>query len=755
MADLNYTADINTRPARQSLKKLQGSVSNTSATFDRLKGAIAGIGIATLIQQSGQLASVMSNIARATDISLASVTGFSQALIQAGGTAERAADGISDFTKNVGEAAQGSSELQNTFGRLNITLDELAKLSNEDLFRLTVERLGEVTDASERSAIAQRLFGESLKGVDVVSVANNLSTLSERNKETADAIQQAADVSERLSAAYFTLRIEILSSLQPVADFALAITDNQDAVRGLIKLLVELASIAASFFLIGRALRVLGAVFKTLGAIGGTVFRVFGRISEEITALGKFISDNIPFITAFTAVFSRLFDAVIKAADAFARFIGLKSDIESTGEALDDAGSNAAEAGEAAANAGRQVIDALDQQRRSLDSLVGGYNRQNEQLLENLKRQRDQIGLTDDQIEKENAVFRLRQQLGTQIQQLKDRRESLNAEEEKNIPIIELINERIAELVEKEAELVPQVRQVAEEIIRKRNAMEAANEQAERFKKSMEDAGRAIESTNSFVEDLQQQTSDAAYEMRTANMGPLEKQISDINRKIDQDLKTSIEELQSLSNEQNYQIIEQQIERLRQAARKQAEQQAEIARKAYEQQREFSTGWSRAFRDYEESATNAAETAQNIFEKTTKGMEDAIVGFAKTGKFEFKGFINSILEELLRSQIRQIIAKTFSIGGLGGGGGGGGLGSLFGGFFATGGMIPPGRVGVVGESGPELVSGPANVSTIEPQQVVYNINAVDATSFKQLVAQDPQFIHAVATQGSKGIPGRR
>ena len=39
--------------------------------------------------------------------------------------------------------------------------------------------------------------------------------------------------------------------------------------------------------------------------------------------------------------------------------------------------------------------------------------------------------------------------------------------------------------------------------------------------------------------------------------------------------------------------------------------------------------------------------------------------------------------------------------------------------------------------------------------VTYNINAVDAASFKALVAADPGFIHAVAMQGAASIPGRR
>ena len=174
--------------------------------------------------------------------------------------------------------------------------------------------------------------------------------------------------------------------------------------------------------------------------------------------------------------------------------------------------------------------------------------------------------------------------------------------------------------------------------------------------------------------------------------------------------------------------------------------------------RTFAAGWKKAFDDYEDNATNAAKRAEQVFAKTTKGMEDMIVNFAKTGKFEFKSFVSSLLEDLLRAQIQKSIAMAFQLPALGGGSGtvGGQAGGLFGGFFATGGMIPPGRFGVVGENGPELVSGPANVTpNLGGGNVTYNIQAVDARSFKELVAADPGFIHAVATKGGSSVPRRR
>ena len=83
------------------------------------------------------------------------------------------------------------------------------------------------------------------------------------------------------------------------------------------------------------------------------------------------------------------------------------------------------------------------------------------------------------------------------------------------------------------------------------------------------------------------------------------------------------------------------------------------------------------------------------------------------------------------------------------------IGSLFDGFFANGGQIGAGKFGVVGENGPELVGGPASVTPMTGgSNVTFNINAVDAQSFKAMIAADPGFLYGVAMQGAKGIPMR-
>ena len=176
-----------------------------------------------------------------------------------------------------------------------------------------------------------------------------------------------------------------------------------------------------------------------------------------------------------------------------------------------------------------------------------------------------------------------------------------------------------------------------------------------------------------------------------------------------------------------------------------------------EAQRSFDVGFKNSMENYISDATNAARIARDVFSTATKGMEDSILKFVKTGKLSFKSLIADILETILRSQIQAIVAQIFSIGGKIGGGVLGNIGKVLG--FANGGMIPNNGPMLVGERGPEIISGAAGRMVTPNNQlggsVTYYINAVDAMSFKQLVAQDPQFIYALTEQGRRSVPQTR
>jgi hypothetical protein len=108
----------------------------------------------------------------------------------------------------------------------------------------------------------------------------------------------------------------------------------------------------------------------------------------------------------------------------------------------------------------------------------------------------------------------------------------------------------------------------------------------------------------------------------------------------------------------------------------------------------------------------------------------------------------------------------FSLGGISDffSGGFSGLSDWFGGFFADGGYLPSGKVGIAGEAGPELITGPANIVPMDkmgggnqPTPIVnFTINAIDTqTGVEFLMKNKPQIIGMVQqgfnSQGKRGI----
>ena len=184
----------------------------------------------------------------------------------------------------------------------------------------------------------------------------------------------------------------------------------------------------------------------------------------------------------------------------------------------------------------------------------------------------------------------------------------------------------------------------------------------------------------------------------------------------------------------------------------------------HENAMKFSDEESEADVNLHKQKINLAEQGNKIMSdlnnKAMSSMEDAFVNFVSTGKMSFKDLIDDMLEQLKRLLAKKIFGTILNFLG-------GGLGSIFAGLFDQGGVIPAGKFGIVGEKGPEIVTGPAKVigrSDTERMlgeansggaggtNITYNISAVDAMSFKELVASDPEFIFNVTQAGARLQP---
>ena len=116
-------------------------------------------------------------------------------------------------------------------------------------------------------------------------------------------------------------------------------------------------------------------------------------------------------------------------------------------------------------------------------------------------------------------------------------------------------------------------------------------------------------------------------------------------------------------------------------------QASEAADRAQAASREWQDGVTRGLRDYAAEATDAASQAEQVTTGAFRGMEDALVGFVQTGKLDFQSLIDSMIADLTRLALRQMILGPIA------GALGSALGSLFGASGTTAAVGGPGLSG--------------------------------------------------------------
>lgn len=292
--------------------------------------------------------------------------------------------------------------------------------------------------------------------------------------------------------------------------------------------------------------------------------------------------------------------------------------------------------------------------------------------------------------------------------------------------------ERTAELMKESEEMLEKMHE---------RAMERAGRILERTAEKNQELEREIEIANSVIgltateKDLKQQLMELEFRRRDALEEIAAMTVSDEER------NQLTAELNALTEEQ-IALVKERHEISMDAMAKEDEQ----AKKNEEAKLALLKG------------TN--DTIRQINNETMASMENAFVNFVATGKGSFKDLVDDMLKQLKRLLAKKIFETIFGLLT-------GGISSIFSGFFDKGGVIPAGKFGVVGEKGPEIVTGPANViGRLETQgilagagggegggtNVTYNINATDAQSFRDMIASDPSFIYNVTRAGARLQP---
>jgi hypothetical protein len=781
----------------KGLFAMSNALADLSATTNVSIQSIAGLGEA-LAQNSGSFDQANGAILRFTETLGNAVEGNDktrEAFARIGVTLED----LQNLSEQdiLRKTILGLGQITDVGIRATLTADLFAKsLRGADLAGVARD-LDRITDSQERFAGAAAVAGEVNQSLQnsfrelqqqlLVALKPFAEFLSEILKSK-QAISDFIDTALRLLAVLGSLFI-IGKLIAPLAGLALAAAGAGKGLGGVALaasgLTIVISKAKDVWYLLSSAVigvkNAMGSAALASKIFGGALAFVLQGFSKLIPILG------IAF-TAFEVLnfgLKRFFDFDLKkwfadAAQAVTDFIGITSKAEREAAALQEQW-NRAEldklkrlSAEQQQNAQRQlaesekakkaaedrrkeeerIAEAFKNQLQSLRDSVDLYARGNEDAQRRLRQEIELIGLTEEQKTMKQALFDVEENYLREVTRLTDlyaeKSRSSKEEDRRLLPEIQTALQNVT--AEYERQLAP-VMALTQEKLQTLNVEKQRLEIEKQLQNFSEFATRSRLDGERKIRDIQR-------EIAMSTMTDIQRKYADIAIAAEESARSAIEAENARRKAINQPLLTSDEQQKYYEAANQGT--AELIRQTqehHEMSRTWSFGWKSAFKDYIENATNAAQQAQRIFERTTKGMEDAIVNFAKTGKFEFKNFVNMILEELLRIQIQRTFANLF-----GAGSGGnqtsviGSMGKLLG--FANGGIIPTDRPVLVGERGPELLVGASGNRVIANDQltgtnVTYNINAVDASSFKEMLARDPSFLYAVTEQGRRRAPGTR
>jgi lambda family phage tail tape measure protein len=773
IANIN-AADQATQKFANNTEKNLNKVGGTFDTFSKkilgLKTLLAGLTFGAAGRGALQFADELSDLSNATGIAIGQLLSFQQALTYAGGEPAGMAQGITQFTRSIDEAAQGSLKAQNTFAELGISLTDLKKLSEQDLLTKALDGFDNIGNKSREAAVKMDLFGKSFKTVDPRELKSKLDELGNTNDKYAASIEKAAALNDKLAASLNAMRIAFLTVIGPIITMVDSMTDGGKNIDRLVTILKVLGVVLLTIFgggLIGLIVRFFGTIARGFAAIGPAITQVrtwfasFGVAAESAAMTGaKVFSASSSLMKALRGVGI----AVGAIAGAVAGIFGLSG---TTPEAPATADTNKKEA-----DTTREVTDALAKRRLEIQQNIVAFKKQSAEIIDNINIENMLIGKSEEYgeiVKAQEAVFK---RSADKIDELRQAKALLSKDEAGLAGIYDQQIKKIQEAATVDAARITAAieNQQSLKLIEKDRLQQIQN-----MTRAMEAQAKIQETLAGARLSIISQGQDTAFAASQIGKGDLQKQmmsITEANRKAGLEASRAFAAAfedggDGLTSAQAKQLADG-LDAI--AAGYKGITQAQLAN--LEESRTWSAGWEEAYANYKSDAENAAAQSTQYFKTFSTGFEDAFVKMVQTGKLSFKDLANSLIADFARIQAKKALLGIFDMGGADSKGNGFSFGTLFnsiGGLFkAGGGSVQSNSPYIVGERGPELFvpnnagrvvpnnalgSGGGN-NTVNNTAVTYSIQAVDASSFRSLVARDPEFIHNVAEQGRRQLPIR-
>jgi lambda family phage tail tape measure protein len=721
--------------ADDASKKLNLSASNLTGGLLKLRGTLATIGIGAFAVSALQGADAIMDLSSATGISVGKLLEFEKGLQTAGGRAADSAKAITTFYGSIEEANAGSDKAQETFKKLGITLRDLKTLSEEDLLDKTLKGFVNIQDPIAKSRTAIDLFGKSFQTVNPQQLGDELDKLRGQLSAQESATRDAAVAIEQFEKLISALKGAVVIALKPFLEFFGTFKDGEYDVRSMAG---SIQSLAAAYV----ALRVaaFGAAIAQAAAGGG----IKGGVAGIATGL------------AAAALTFKGINELMQQMEGPMPYAGQKAPMGP------DATMDEQRAEDKRIREGRNRDDArrereqqigkeLQGQLNSVNQLADGYKRAAQSNMDRYTQEVDILGKTEYEIELIKGRGEIEKRYADNLAALEEKKKGAKGA---TLALIQQTIDDLNGLKTSEIDIFEITRKQTFEYKLQQEEVKRITDQIEKQLEIQQKLGDSLRSIND-------QRKDVEFQGSTVGMGSREKEIASIqenSRKAAMEAgrayAAAFEDSGDGMTAERAQEFADGLSKITEGY--QAIAYAQLAN--LEASRSWEAGWKEAFANYVDDATNAANTSREMFSSAVGSMNSALDKFVETGKLNFGDLARSIIQDLLKIQLRKAAA--------------GFLGSLFGiPGMAQGGPVAGGMPYLIGEQGPELFV-PKNAGTIipnhklggnsstaQPAPVVnnynYSISAIDAKSVSQLFYENRQTLFGTVEAAKKELPFRR
>lgn len=219
---LSVVLGLDSAEFNSGLGKAEGGLNKFSATSGAAKVGLAALGTAMVAgaREALQFANEMTELAKANDMTVASVLELSSALSTSGGKLDNTSKIIASFTNKVDEAAQGSQKTRDKFKELGVSLSDIGKLSEQDLLAKTIAGLSKIEDPIRRNALAFDLLGKGIKGVDLKDFNNDLAKVKGTYDQSEQSFRRIEEWGNKIGKAWFDAKVSMANFIVAMVDAA-------------------------------------------------------------------------------------------------------------------------------------------------------------------------------------------------------------------------------------------------------------------------------------------------------------------------------------------------------------------------------------------------------------------------------------------------------------------------------------------------------------------------------------------------------